>query len=212
MQNKMYDARIIGSLLGLVGIILMGFLWSLAVFIDGNWIFGEETLSRLADEGRPGGSLFNFAVIQMGFCMIGLTIAIKTYLHEDIFTKASYFMMIIGSTCLIGVGIFPITAGTIHYVCAISCFVLVGLAILSYFISLLIKWYKYQQLTPQSLLILFTCGLFNLIYVILLIAMVTQYMSFGLAEGLMVIELMIWGLIISTTILISSFRENSSKT
>jgi hypothetical membrane protein len=209
MQNDVIDIRIIGSILGLIGVILMGMFWTLAVIVDGNWVFGEETLSRLADEGRPGGSFFNFAVIQMGMCMIVLTAAIKKYLNIDIFTKAGYIMMTTGSLCLIGVGIFPITTGAMHYICAISCFVLVGLAILLYCVSLLIKWFKGPVMFPY-VIILLSCGLFTIIYIILLTSMATQYMSFGLSEGLMVIEMMIWCFVISVTIFVSSLRSNYS--
>jgi hypothetical membrane protein len=69
-----------GAICGLIGALFFSVMWIVAVFVDGNWIMGKETLSELGGN-RPGAFFFNSGVIVEGilglFYGLGLLHAVR---------------------------------------------------------------------------------------------------------------------------------------
>jgi len=100
------------AMMGLVGALIFSYLWVAAVLVDGNWIMGVETLSELGGD-RRGSFLFNTGVITMGFAGLAFSSGLYLCLGSPLKGSGSIVLMV-GSVALIGVGIFPITAGDPH--------------------------------------------------------------------------------------------------
>lgn len=182
--------------ISLIGAVLMAVLWYVAVVIDGHWMFGEETLSRLADTGRAGGIFFNIAAIESGILVLFLAYSLRNVLTKNKITKAASILMTAGLIFLTGVGLFPITTGLAHYICAIFCFVLLGFAVLLYTCSIIAKK-RCDNITKTEKHIMYISAAFTGVYILLCLMLALGIVIFPLAEALMVIDLLVWCCIVS---------------
>lgn len=101
-----------GPWLGLIGALLFSIMWMVAVVTDGNWVFGEETLSELGGD-RPGAIFFNTGVIAEGLMALIFAYSLLQRGNSKLW-KAGTGLFILASLFLIGIGVFPINTGDPH--------------------------------------------------------------------------------------------------
>lgn len=178
------------ALIGFIGAVVFSLMWTLAVLVDGSWVFGEETLSELGGD-RPGRIYFNSGVIITG--IMGLIFAIGLYVLMDgkFLGRIGAVVAMMGAIALIGVGIFPITTGAYHTFFSYAFFgiILVSLLLLAYPI------WKEERLGPLAGLLTISALAVSLAFLFT--------SSIPLTEAIAVICLLIWMVVISTLILIS---------
>jgi len=181
------------ALAGLLGALMFAFMWSAAVVVDGHWILGQETLSELGGD-RPGRVFFNAGVITEGILALLFSTGIYRLMKSDHLGRLGSIILFAGSVALIGVGVFPITAGMPHTVATYAFFGLILVALIVLIIPILyhpVLGEKGGILTIASLILSLTF-LFTA--------------SLPLTEAVAVTCLLIWSSIISLLIILNRRR------
>ncbi len=182
-----------GSLAGIAGALTFSILWVAAIIVDGNWLFGLETLSELGGD-RPGRWFFNGGVVVMGALALPFGAALYHKLCVCSLGKISSLMFMLAAVFLIGVGLFPIDTGAPHTFFSWAFF---STAIIS-LTFMLPPFHQVVCLSHVSLVA--TAGVVLTGYVtIILVA--TDLMELALSEALVVIALNLWVLIVGASML-----------
>ncbi|AGI47695.1 Protein of unknown function (DUF998) [Thermoplasmatales archaeon BRNA1] len=109
--------------------IVFSVLWVLSATIDGDWTFGEDSLSRMGiSENRIAAALFNGGCVFVG--AMGFIVGIGIMSGKDPLSKPEGIAYSAGMVFLMLVGVFPMDLGTIHNTVATTFGVFVFIAIL----------------------------------------------------------------------------------
>jgi hypothetical membrane protein len=127
--NTRFLSPRVGSICGIIGSIAFAALWIGAVYLDGNWVLGEMTLSELGDRSRPGSLVFNGGVIFAGIMFMAFSAGLYRVLSSSVLGRLGTIVLAISSIFLIGVGVFPIDTGTPHTIVSIAFFTLGAIAL-----------------------------------------------------------------------------------
>lgn len=192
MKRKI-DLIFIAAICGLIGAIIFSLMWSAAVYVDGHWIFGEETLSELGGD-RPGRWLFNSGVIIEGVLALVFSTGMYKLMKGYRAGRIGAAIMFLGGVALIGVGIFPIDTGTPH---TVFSYVFFGLMLLA--LSILILPLFRHTLFGKAM------GIITLLAVAISLAFLFSS-PIPLTEAVAVICLLIWSSAISIQIIINRWR------
>lgn len=181
----------IGAMAGLAGAIIFSILWTAAVQQDGDWAFGENTLSELADTARPGRDLFNAGVIMAALLWIPFALAIMRCLPRGPFAKAGSVLFLTSAFALLAIGIFPIDTGAPHTVASWTFFVVAMVSLL-----LMAKPIGDSEVFGRI-------GMLPTVIAPVLSLTLLMLTSVPLAEAVAVICLMVWAAIISILIVVN---------
>ena len=169
------------ALAGLLGAVGFAILWTSAVVADGHWIFGVETLSELGGD-RPGKCLFNTGVVLAGMMMVAFTPALYTALRKDWMSRIGCALVLVASAALVGIGLFPITAGSVHTSFSWAFFSL-------FMIALLALIWPVRRSKVMGKVGLFLTVAAPVVSIIVLVGT----MLVPMAEPVAVISIMLWG-------------------
>ena len=110
-----------GAICGLIGAVFFSVMWIVAVFVDGDWIMGKETLSELGGN-RPGALFFNSGVIVEGILGLFYGLGLLHAVRKGILQRTGITILLMASFALIMVGVFPITTGFAHGIASYAFF------------------------------------------------------------------------------------------
>jgi hypothetical membrane protein len=110
-----------GAICGLIGALFFSVMWIVAVFVDGNWIMGKETLSELGGN-RPGALFFNSGVIVEGILGLFYGLGLLHAVRKGILQRTGITILLMASFALIMIGVFPITTGFAHGIASYAFF------------------------------------------------------------------------------------------
>ncbi len=128
MNTKFLSPRL-GAMCGIIGSIAFAALWTGAVYLDGNWVLGEMTLSELGDRSRPGSPLFNGGAIFAGIMSLVFSVGLYRVLSASVLGRLGTAILGLASIFLIGVGVFPIDTGMPHTIVSVAFFTLGAIAL-----------------------------------------------------------------------------------
>ena len=90
-------------------------LWVLSATLDGDWVFGVDSLSRMGvSDDRVAAGLFNCGCMAVG--AMGILIGVGMAVHMKGLYTVVGILYSVAMIFLILVGVFPMDLGTIHYV------------------------------------------------------------------------------------------------
>ena len=166
------------SVFAIVLPVVFACLWVASATIDGDWTFGEDSLSRMGISENPvSAALFNYGCIFCG--LMGALIGVGTALNERGFNLITGIAYSVGMVFLMLVGVFPMDLGSIHYIVASTFGVFMFIVLVFNTVTdYLQKWH------PEIDIVIIAVALFLLF---------TQ--KFELWEPLLVIIVMIWTII-----------------
>lgn len=174
---------------GILGAIIFSVMWLAAIYADGNWILGVETLSDLGHPSRAGHPIFNAATIIAGM-LLGIFVLGMYNLHQaSPYARMSMIIGMVACLSLMAVGIFPIHVEVYHTVASYTFF---GLMVLSFSVWMIHDWNEGNESRPYAY---FTATL--LIIIVLFLALT----KIGLAEAVAVVMIMGWALVQSYRLL-----------
>jgi hypothetical membrane protein len=178
-------------LAGLVGMIVFALFWSIAIAVDGHWVFGVNTLSDLGAD-RPGRLWFNSGVIIAGLMLAVYSFGLHHVLVKSQLSSGGCLLMFLSSLALIGIGIFPETSGEIHLYFSWGFFILamIGLLVLA------MPAFNSAALGRIAKAMILITPFGSMVTLVLI-------MSIPFAEAISVILLMIWGAVTSISVLLS---------
>ena len=177
-----------GAKCGLIGALFFSVMWMVAIFVDGNWILGKETLSELGGN-RPGALFFNSGVITEGFLCLFYGLGLLHAIRKGILQRAGIAILLIASFALIMVGVFPITTGFAHGIASYSFF---GMSLLAILILVYPLW-KEDRFGPNVGIVTLGSAIVSLAFLFAT--------TVPLAEVVAVICLLIWSSLISILML-----------
>jgi hypothetical membrane protein len=178
-------------LAGLVGMIVFAVFWSVAIAVDGHWVFGVNTLSDLGAD-RPGRLWFNSGVIVAGIMLAVYSFGLNHVLVKSQMSSGGCLLMFLSSLALICIGIFPETSGEIHLYFSWAFFILAMIGLL----VLVGPAFRSVALGRISRAMTLIAPLGSVATLVLI-------MSIPFAEAISVILLMIWGAVTSISALLS---------
>lgn len=176
---------------------LFAVLWIASATIDGKWVFGVDSLSRMGiSENVLSAALFNYGCIGTG--AMGMVVGMGMAIHQDGFRRLKGVFYTAGMFFLMLVGVFPMSLGSIHYIVA-SIF---GLCCLCALVcSMIANWGlgKYTEIN-------------GVLVVVSLILIATQ--PFALWEAILVIISLFWTMSqgLSMAIRYGAFRKETDAT
>ena len=170
---------------------IFAIFWSVAVAVDGHWVFGVNTLSDLGAD-RPGRLWFNSGVIIAGLMLAVYSFGLHHVLVKGQLSSGGCLLMFLSSMALIGIGIFPETSGVIHLYLSWAFFLMamVGLLVLA---RPVFRSAAFGRIA-RAMTVITPLGS---------IAILLLVMSVPFAEAIAVILLMIWGGVTAISILVS---------
>ena len=122
------------SFLAIVLPFIFAVLWICSAFIDGDWTFGKDSLSRMGiSESAVSALLFNGGCIITG--AMGVLVGYGTAVHERGYNTYAGAAYALGMLFLMFVGIFPMDLGTIHYVVASAFGILILVAVIFFAVT-----------------------------------------------------------------------------
>jgi hypothetical membrane protein len=178
-------------LAGLVGMTLFAILWSVAVVMDGHWVFGVNTLSDLG-AGGPGSLWFNSGVIIAGIMLATYSFGLHHVLEKGQLASGGTLLMFLSSLALIGIGIFTEQSGVIHTYLSWAFFMLamIGLLVIA---NPVFRSAAFGRIAKAMTIIVPLGSITVLLF----------SMSVPFGEAIAVILLMIWGGVTSINLLLS---------
>ena len=109
-------------------------MWLAAIYADGNWILGAETLSDLGHPSRAGHPMFNGAAIIAGMLLGLFTLGMYCAHQAFLYARVSMAIAMVACVSLMCVGIFPIHVEVYHTVASFSFFGLIVTALILWMI------------------------------------------------------------------------------
>jgi len=192
-MKKGIDLVFIAALCGLIGAIIFSLFWLTAVYVDGHWILGKETLSELGGD-RPGRLFFNSGVIIEGILSLVFSSGVYRLMKGHKAGRVGTTIMFLGAISLIGVGVFPIDTGTPHTIFSYTFFGLMLLAL-----SILIRpLYRHPVFGKAGSFITLSAVTISLAFLFT--------SPVPLTEAVAVICLLIWSSTISLQIIVNRRR------
>jgi len=170
-------------MLGIAGALLFSAMWVMAIYADGNWVLGAETLSDLGHPSRAGHPMFNAAAVIAGVLLTFFALGMYQ-LHQSFpLGRTAMLVAMVASLFLIGVGVFPIHVTPYHTIVSYAFF---GLMILA-----LALWaaHDYVRGGQARYYAVFTVVLVTISLVLL------SLVEIGLAEAVAVIFIMLWAVV-----------------
>lgn len=168
---------------GILGAVLFTIMWLAAIYADGNWVLGAETLSDLGHPSRAGHPLFNAAAVIAGV-LLGIFSLGMFYVHQNfLYARTSMAIAMAACISLVGVGVFPIHVDVYHTVVS---FVFFGLMVIALSVWTIHDWTRGDDARPYAY---FTAAL--LVISVLFMA----FTEIGMAEAVAVILIMIWAVV-----------------
>lgn len=126
MSKKQVAVQKIAGLCGIIGPILSLLFISLAISNSLSWFsWKDNALSDLGHRGIAGetvATLFNSGLIIGALLSIIFTIGLMQTLHKRIFGLMGTFILIFSDMSLFAIGVFPETAGSIHFYVSVAFF------------------------------------------------------------------------------------------
>ena len=119
-------------LLGFFGVItpVVGFTMIFIAIRTAPWFsWTGNALSDLGVEGFTA-AIFNAGLAMTGAVMMVFSLSIHEFTKGDLIGQAGFGLLLAASFLLIGIGVFPETAGPIHYYVSVAFFVAVPLSLL----------------------------------------------------------------------------------
>ncbi len=189
--------RRIGALCGLAAVLVFIALYSVAMYLDSEYVFMENYLSDLGV--REGAWAFNSAVIVAGVLFMAMDVlAVAPALGKGMPMSASVGLLVLAAAFLVSVGIFTEDAGDIHGIVSYGFFLsmLVALGVLT--LALHISP-TFGRLAVYITLAAFVFGL--------------ALIPFGgtpAVETLAVLAILAWGLVMSLMLLRLSLNRQAA--
>ena len=187
----MSNLKVFG-IIGLLSLVVAYSSIALSISVSPWFSWVENALSDLGAR-CPSGPIFNLGLMSSSVLALVFAIGLKR-LHRGVLGAVSVMLYILSTISLFMVGLFPETAGIIHYYVSVAFFVFVALTLIAFGICSLISH-------PRSI----TIGI-----MMLLLAVLATVVWLFPWKGVAIPEL-ISSLTISTWVVISSVRMLSAR-
>ncbi|MDD3398599.1 MAG: DUF998 domain-containing protein [Candidatus Methanomethylophilaceae archaeon] len=169
--------------LGMAGAILFSIMWLMAIYADGSWVLGAETLSDLGHPSRDGHPMFNAAAVIAGVLLSFFALGMYQNHQSYLFGRVAMLVALVASLFLIGVGIFPIHVTPYHTIVSYAFFGLMIVALSLWTVHDYLRGGQAQYFAG------FTAVLLAISLAFLALT------EIGMAEAVAVVCIMIWAVV-----------------
>jgi hypothetical membrane protein len=194
-DRRSADPLLLGGVAGFVAVICFLVGYGTAWAMSPDYEFGGNFLSDLGV--MEGATAFNLAAMSAGLAILPFTWGLWHALHESLLGKLGSVTCAVAGVFLFLVGVFPMRSEPIgiHYAVSVGFFSFVSITLILIILPL-VRTPPFRSLSaPVSIVIL-----------ILSVILIMPYGAGPLMETIAVLEIIIWGFIVSVQVLLSRPR------